>query len=129
MARCGHPAQERLLPRALIEFVVLVKNSGQPFEYFERRIRYASGMRTEQAPDGYKHYDECFVCSREYQVGPHRFAGRIVQAWRIKLCERCEAVNHDGIVLEQHPRLLKHLTDAGIAITLNERGWLPIPRS
>jgi len=45
----------------------------------------------------------------------------------VTLCEVCIASNHDGIVLDVHKHLKKHLDDQGIAYRLNDDGWLDIP--
>lgn len=75
----------------------------------------------------YRHIEECFLCRRDFQFGPHRYAGRSIKQWRIKLCDMCLSSNHDGVVLEQHPRLRAHLKREGVAIVLNAKGWLDIP--
>lgn len=87
----------------------------------------APGMRTERTTEGYKHFEDCFLCGRAFQFGPNRYAGRAVAAWRIRICETCERSNWDGLVPEAHPKLMKHLADANIDIRLNDRGWLAIP--
>ncbi len=71
----------------------------------------------------------CFLCDREFQFGPHRYEGRAIAPWgSIPICDACLAGNHDGIVLERHPKLKAHLEERGISITLNKKGWLDIPR-
>lgn len=85
-------------------------------------------MRTERTSDGFKHLLECFLCRREFQFGPHRYAGRPVKAWDILICEQCEAANWDGLVPQCHPRLTEHLAQKSVPYELNERGWLSIPR-
>ena len=70
----------------------------------------------------------CFLCRQQFQFGPHRYAGRGVPKWGIRICEPCDKANHDGVVVEYHPELVRHLVDRGVEIRLNDRGWLPIPR-
>jgi hypothetical protein len=77
--------------------------------------------------DGPKHFVRCFLCQNEFQYGPNRYAGRPVKAWGIQICELCERMNDDGLVTEQHPRLIAHLRQAGVAFQPNARGWLDIP--
>ena len=69
----------------------------------------------------------CFLCNQPFQFGPHAYNGRPVRAWDVMLCDRCLRANHDGIVLDEHPRLAALLRERGITIELNEKGWLPIP--
>ena len=76
----------------------------------------------------YRHMEECFLCRGEFQYGPHRYAGRGIKQWQIRICERCESSNDDGIVLEHHLRLRSHLEAQGVPIILNRKGWLDIPR-
>jgi hypothetical protein len=85
-------------------------------------------LRTERTSDGYKHFLQCDLCRREFQFGPGRYAGRKVVSWNILVCERCEAANHDGLVPQSHPDLMKRLADRGVEVRLNSRGWLSIPR-
>lgn len=83
--------------------------------------------RSHREP-GYRHMEDCFLCRRQFQFGPQRYSGRGIGHWKIALCEMCESSNHDGIVLEQHPRLKAHLEALGVKIILNGKGWLDIPR-
>lgn len=70
---------------------------------------------------------DCFLCSRPFQFGPHVYAGRSIKAWDIIACDICTSSNWDGLVPQQHPRLIAHLKERGVEIRLNEEGWLPIP--
>jgi hypothetical protein len=70
----------------------------------------------------------CFLCKRDFQFGPNRYAGRGIGAWNIRICDLCESMNHDGIVPHQHPELMAHLAQQGVTVQLNAKGWLPIPR-
>ena len=85
-------------------------------------------MRTERTSEGYKHFEDCFLCGREFQYGAQRYAGRGVRSWNVLICEQCEAASWDGLVPQSHPRLMRHLADQGIAFQLSDKGWLPIPR-
>ncbi len=71
---------------------------------------------------------KCFLCDREFEFGHGRYYGRNVPEWDITICRMCDAGNHDGIVLECHPKLRAHLEAKGITIELNAKGWLDIPR-
>jgi len=84
-------------------------------------------MRMEHTPRGIEHYEDCFLCQREFRYGAHRYAGRPIGEWGILVCELCEKANWDGLVPQSHPRLMKHLAERSIAPKLNDRGWLPIP--
>ena len=76
---------------------------------------------------------DCFLSdmigSHRFQFGPHAYLGRKINTWGgIMICDRCASANHDGIVLELHPKLEAHLKEIGIAPVMNEKGWLPIPQ-
>jgi len=70
---------------------------------------------------------DCFLCSRAFQFGPHRYEGRRILAWDIMVCDTCYGGNHDGIVPTSYPHLVPHLEARGIQVVLNTRGWLPFP--
>lgn len=70
---------------------------------------------------------ECFLCEKGFQFGQHRFKGRAVPVWEIGVCDGCFSANHDGIVPDQHPRLIQRLRERGIPLTKNARGWLAWP--
>lgn len=70
---------------------------------------------------------DCFLCRRSFQFGPGRYDGRAIGSWGVRFCSICVSSNHDGIVPEQHPRLMDHLKAKGIEVRLNHRGWLSIP--
>ena len=73
------------------------------------------------------HYS-CFLCSRRVQMGPHRYEGRVVQAWgKMLICDGCRTMNHDGIVPETHPHLVPHLQSLGLTVRPNAKGWIVIP--
>jgi hypothetical protein len=84
-------------------------------------------MATIRTRDGYKHMYECFMCGSDFQFGPHVYGGRAIGAWNISVCQSCYSSNHDGIVREQHPKLMAHLKEQGLGIQLNNRGWLSWP--
>lgn len=84
-------------------------------------------MARANVDDGYRHMVDCCLCQRNFQFGPHRYAGRGIGVWKVRLCEMCLSSNHDGIVLEVHPRLKRHLEALGVTIALNRKGWLDIP--
>ena len=69
----------------------------------------------------------CFLCTSQFQFGPHVYRGRYIRRWGISVCSGCFAANHDGIVPETYPHLLKHLEGKGVEIALNLRGWLDFP--
>ena len=85
-------------------------------------------MRTERTDASLKHYENCFFCKKEFQYGPHRYAGRSVPVWGLLICEMCDSMNWDGLVPEQHPAVMRHLADKGITPARNAKGWVGIPR-
>lgn len=84
-------------------------------------------MRTERTADGPKFYSQCFLCRRDFRVGPHLYEGRRVPAWDIMMCDACRSTNWDGIVPEMHPHLMRHLAERGMEVSLNKNGWLDVP--
>ena len=89
---------------------------------------YAPDVRTERTADGFRNMVPCFLCEREFQFGPGRYAGRHIDAWAVNVCETCEKGNHDGLVIESHPRLVHHLAENGVVWRRNARGWVDLPR-
>lgn len=75
----------------------------------------------------HRHMADCFICRQQFQFGPHIGAGRWITPWRLYLCRLCISSNHDGIVIECHKGLDRHLAEQGVEIRLNARGWLDIP--
>lgn len=75
-----------------------------------------------------RHMVPCFLCKRDFQFGPHVYAGRGVAAWGIRICRLCEDGNWDGIVTSSHPDLMDHLKERGVEVRFNPKGWLPIPQ-
>jgi len=75
-----------------------------------------------------KFFEECFLCKRSFQFGPHRYAGRRIPQWNIMICEGCDNGNWDGIVPSRSPQLIAHLHTLGVEIRLNEKGWIDLPR-
>ena len=72
-------------------------------------------------------YIDCFLCRQKFRFGANIYDGRGIGAWGVSFCRICVSGNHDGIVLESHPRLEAHLKERGVPIRLNARGWLDIP--
>jgi hypothetical protein len=71
---------------------------------------------------------ECFLCGATFQFSRHRQDGRSVRGWKLSLCNSCLDSNDDGVAPATHPRLMRHLAEAGIDVQLNARGRLDIPR-
>jgi hypothetical protein len=69
----------------------------------------------------------CFLCEQPFRFGPHTYNCKYIHQWDITVCSQCYASNHDGIVTEQHPRLIEHLNAQKIPVHLNERGGLDWP--
>lgn len=74
-----------------------------------------------------KFFVECFLCKRDFQYGPHIYAGRPIKPWKISVCTPCIDMNWDGVVPDSHPDLIPHLQSEGVAFELNAEGWLKIP--
>jgi hypothetical protein len=72
-------------------------------------------------------FSDCFLCKRSVQYGPHAYGLRKIRAWNIMVCHQCYGSNWDGLVPDQHPRLLEHLKNKGTQVKLNPRGWIDWP--
>ncbi len=70
---------------------------------------------------------DCFLCRKPFEFANGVYDGRSINPWGIRACRICTSSNWDGLVPDQHPRLIEHLKAKGIPIELNARGWLPIP--
>ena len=79
------------------------------------------------AAEQVKRFYDCFLCQSAFQFGPHRYDGRGIGAWGIRVCETCYSSNADGLVLEQHARLAQHLRARGVKVRRNARGWVCWP--
>jgi hypothetical protein len=84
-------------------------------------------MRTERTDDCFRYMIDCFLCRQSFQFGPHRYDGKGIGAWKISVCLPCYNGNWDGLVPEQHPKLMQNLKDLGLEPALNSRGWLSWP--
>ena len=72
---------------------------------------------------------DCFLCRRQFQFGPHRYAGKPIKPWDVMVCETCLKGNWDGIVPTTYPHLVEHLKSRGMPVTLNANGWIDWPKS
>jgi len=73
-----------------------------------------------------KFVGQCFMCGREQQIGPHRYAGRYIQRYRIRVCQTCYDANHDGWAPEYEEKLIAHLGKEGLETPKrNQAGWFP----
>jgi len=70
----------------------------------------------------------CFLCEQSFPFALGHYRGHPIVAWDIAVCDDCYKGNWDGIVLEHHPRLRRHLETKGIAIRLKAKGWLLWPQ-
>jgi hypothetical protein len=77
--------------------------------------------------DGDKVLLKCALCHRWFQFGKHVYEGRNIVLWEAQICDLCLAANHDGIMPEKHPDLIENFRGRGIAIALNQKGWLDVP--
>ena len=70
---------------------------------------------------------DCILCGGLIADKPHEHHWKHIPQWNVTICETCKKGNWDGIVLEQHPRLIAHLKSIGIEIKYNAKGWVDIP--
>ena len=68
----------------------------------------------------------CFMCDREFQMGPQRYEGRYIRRYQISVCKICYDGNWDGWGPDNEERLINHLKKEGISVPKkNKDGWLP----
>ncbi len=84
-------------------------------------------MRVEQTADSFMVMIPCDLCGREFQSGPHRYAGRKVVSWDIMICETCDNMNWDGIDPRRHPELMRRLRAEGAPMRELRGGFIAIP--
>lgn len=72
-------------------------------------------------------YQQCAICGRTYQYGPHRYDGKSLQLYgNISCCLTCWQSNHDGWAPHVEEKLLKVLEENGISVPCrNSKGLLP----
>lgn len=74
-----------------------------------------------------KCYEICDLCEQPFRYGAHRYDGRYVPRWKVRICDTCDKMNWDGIVVSGRDAFLEKLRANGVEIKLNERGLLMIP--
>jgi hypothetical protein len=84
-------------------------------------------MRIEQTKDGFKTLCECFLCSNEFQFGPHIYNGHRIPRWDVLLCSMCIKTNWEGVVPATRPHLVPYLKSRQLSVKLNARGWIEFP--
>ncbi len=84
-------------------------------------------MRVEPTAGSFKVMIPCELCGREFQFGPHRYAGRKVVSWNIMICETCDQMNHDGLDPHRHPELMRRLQAERVALRRLPGGFIAIP--
>lgn len=68
----------------------------------------------------------CFMCFKEFQLGPNTYEGRHIAAYNVTVCSICYQVNWDGWAPAYEPRLINHLSSEGISVPArNAKGRLP----
>jgi hypothetical protein len=79
------------------------------------------------APENaYPIMEACFMCAKGFQMGPHRYDGKVIRRYQISVCSGCWGANWDGWAPHLERRLISHLAEKEIEIPArNEKGWLP----
>ena len=73
-----------------------------------------------------KFMNQCFMCGRDFQFGPHIYRGKGIPRYNISVCDTCYEGNWDGWAPECEKKLVEHLEKDGLPIPeRNEKGWLP----
>lgn len=69
----------------------------------------------------------CDVCGGQFQIGPHVYDGRYIQAYRIKACNGCCRGNWDGWAPQFEAAVTANLVREGLPLPKrNAKGWLPL---
>lgn len=74
-----------------------------------------------------KFLQDCLLCRRQFQYGPHRYDGKPVHAWKGNVCNSCIACNQEGIVPGTYRAFEAHLKSHGVQVQYNEDGWIDWP--
>lgn len=70
---------------------------------------------------------QCPTCGREFQFGPHIYAGVYIPAYKMTVCRGCYSANWDGWGPAYEGKILDHLKREGIPEPQrNENGRLPL---
>lgn len=68
----------------------------------------------------------CFMCGRQFQMGPHRYDGTFISRYQISVCRACYESNWDGWAPHWGEHIVAHLKKNKLPIPeRNARGWLP----
>ena len=68
----------------------------------------------------------CEICAESFQFGPHVYDGRVIESYKLTVCNGCFDANWDGWGRHHEERLLSHLKAHGIEIPKrNAKGYLP----
>ncbi len=84
-------------------------------------------MRVQHTAESFKVMIPCDLCRGEFQFGPHRYAGRKVVMWDIRICDTCDSMNWDGLDPHRHPELMRRLTEQGVPLRRLPGGFVEIP--
>jgi hypothetical protein len=69
------------------------------------------------------------VCDRPVELGPGVWEGRAIPQWgKLVICQTCEDLNHDGIIIRTFPDLPRRIEAAGGRFTKNAEGHIVVPR-
>jgi len=73
-----------------------------------------------------KFMSRCFLCGREYQMGPHKYDGKYIPRYEMSVCMSCYEGNWDGWSPGCEEIIIAHLKQKGLPIPeRNVKGWLP----
>lgn len=75
---------------------------------------------------GFKIFNNCELCGKQYQSGPHLYEGRHSKLFDIWVCQICWDANWDGWSPTLEEKLVNHLKKKGLPIPeRNSKGWFP----
>ena len=76
--------------------------------------------------EDFKCMKQCFLCSQQFQYGPHLYDGEYIPAYKIVVCMICYKANHDGWASHYEEKIISHLKEKGLPIPdRQEKGYLP----
>lgn len=69
---------------------------------------------------------ECQMCGATHRMGPNRYDGQFIAAYKLQVCSACFHGNWDGWSPLFEGKLEAHLKAQGIALPQrNSLGWYP----
>ena len=70
--------------------------------------------------------ETCLLCGKRFQMGPHRYDGKLIAGYKMLVCQSCYSGNWDGWAPYYEDRIIKHLEEMQLPTPdRNDKGLLP----